>query len=138
MAFVVDASVTMAWFLAGEATPYSEGVLDRLEKTGAIAPIVWPLEVANAFLIGERRGRLTAAQTARFVHDLKLLPITVDDGAVAGAWGPILALGRAHNLTAYDAAYLELATRLGVSLATQDARLRAAAGDVGVPLIREG
>ena len=135
MAFVVDASVTMAWCFLDEATSYTWAVLDRLQDTGAVVPTIWPLDVASVLLVGERRQRLTAAETTRFVQTLQGLPITVDDGEMTGALGPILALGREHGLSAYDAAYLELAMRLGLPLATQDARLSAAAARTGVPLI---
>lgn len=134
MAFVVDASVTMAWCLE-ETTLETEALLERLRETSGVVPVVWPLEVANIMLVGERRGRITQAQTAHFVQLLGTLPITVDDWAIAVAWETVLALGRTHNLSAYDAAYLELAVRQGLPLATQDARLRAAATAVGVPLV---
>jgi predicted nucleic acid-binding protein len=133
MAFVVDASVTMAWCFEAETTSETEALLERLRETSGVVPVVWPLEVANIMLVGERRGRITQAQTAHFVQLLGTLPIVVDDRAIVEAWGAILALGRAHNLSAYDAAYLELAVRQGLPLATQDARLRAAATAGGVP-----
>lgn len=135
MAFVVDASVAMAWCFVQEVTPYTQSVLDRLQDTGGTVPLIWPLEVANTLLVGERRGRITQAESGRFLTVVRDLPLTIDDGAPDAAWGTILPLGRAHNLSAYDAAYLELAMRQGLSLATQDARLRAAATAVGVPLV---
>lgn len=135
MAFVLDASVALAWFLADEATPRTEAVLERLHGSEATVPVVWPLEVANAFLMAERRQRITPSQTALAVGNLTALPITVDDGALVEAWGAVLRLARDHGLTTYDASYLELALRLGLPLATQDARLGAAAQRVGVPLV---
>jgi predicted nucleic acid-binding protein len=96
-------------------------------------PAIWPLEVANVLLVSERRQRLTQAQTTRFVELLQALPITVDRGQKG--LDSLLALGREHKLSAYDAAYLELATRLGLALATQDARLSAAAIAIGVSLV---
>jgi len=135
MAFVLDASVALAWFLAGEATRHTEAVLERLHGSEAAVPVVWPLEVANAFLMAERRQRITPSQTADAVGNLTALPIRVDDGALGEAWGTVLRLARDHGLTAYDASYLELAMRLGLPLATQDARLGAAAGRVGVHLV---
>ncbi|MGO9464305.1 MAG: type II toxin-antitoxin system VapC family toxin, partial [Isosphaeraceae bacterium] len=100
----------------------------------AHVPSLWPLEVANALLVGERRGRITSAETARFVAILGAFPITVDDQTVAHAWTDTMHLARAHNLSSYDAAYLELAIRFGLPLAALDGRLKAAAGAVGVPL----
>ena len=136
MAIVMDASVTMAWCFEDEATPYTEAVLDLLRNTGAVVSAVWPLEVANVLLVGERRQRLTPARTARFVQLLQSLPITVDTEVLTRALGPVLALAREPGLTAYDATYLELAMREGLPLATQDAQLSAAATRLGVPLVR--
>lgn len=135
MVFVVDASVTMAWCFEEETTPYTESILDRLVDEAAMVPAIWPLEVANILVIGERRQRVTTAQVTRFVQQLGNLPITVDTQAIAGAWGPVLSLARTQGLSAYDAAYLELAMRQGFPLATNDARLSEAAARVGVPLL---
>lgn len=136
MAFVVDNSVTMAWCFEDEATPYTESLLDRLQNEQAVVPAIWPLEMANVLLMGERRQRLTEAQTARFMELLTSLPITVDTGALSEDLGPILAIGRQHTLSAYDASYLELAMRQGLPLASQEAQLRGAAAVAGVPLVQ--
>ena len=125
MPFVVDASVALAWCFEDEATPQTEAVLDRLSHDTAVVPSLWELEVSNVLLAGERRDRLTESQSARFVALLAQLPILVDTASVDV--GAVLAAGRQHVLTAYDAAYLVLAEREGVPLATLDARLRAAA-----------
>lgn len=133
--FVLDCSVTMAWCFGDEATPYTTGVRDQLANLRAIVPTIWPLEVANAILVGERRQRLDEARALRFITLLSGLPITVDDQTSTQAFGPSIHLARAHNLSAYDASYLELATRLGLPLATLDAKLIAAAKATGVPLM---
>ena len=135
MPFVVDASVALAWCFEDEATPQTEAVLDRLSHDTAVVPSLWELEVSNVLLAGERRDRLTESQSARFVALLAQLPILVDTASVDV--GAVLAAGRQHVLTAYDAAYLVLAEREGVPLATLDARLRAAAQAVGVAVIVE-
>lgn len=135
MPFVVDASVALAWCFEDEATPQTEAVLDRLSHDTAVVPSLWELEVSNVLLAGERRDRLTESQSARFVALLAQLPILVDTASVDV--GAVLAAGRQHLLTAYDAAYLVLAEREGVPLATLDARLRAAAQAVGVAVIGE-
>ena len=135
MAFVVDASVALAWCFEDEATSYAESVLDRLQQTEAVVPAIWPLEVANVLLMAERRQRLTEAQTARMIQLLRGLPITIDAEGLAQAWGPMLSLGREYGLSAYDSSYLEHAMRQGISLATQDAALREAAPRAGVPLV---
>lgn len=88
--------------------------------------------MANILLVAERRGRLAEAQSVRAIQYLQDLPIMVAGGEDIQ---PILALGRLHSLTAYDASYLDLAMRAGHPLATQDNRLRAAAEQAGVPLL---
>lgn len=136
MALVVDASVTIAWFFADEVTSFTESVLDRVENTEAVVPATWPLEICNVLLVAERRRRVTAAQTAYFLRFLETLPITVDPVSPNLVLGPVLALGREHDLTAYDASYLELAVREGLPLATLDAALMSAARRVGTSLVQ--
>lgn len=135
MTFVVDASVALAWCFEDEITPFTEAMLERTRLNGAFVPAHWSLEMANALLVGERRQRLTEARATSLARTLGELPITVDDGAISGALGAVLALGRQHGLSAYDAAYLELAAREGLPLASRDTRLREAAARVGVPLL---
>lgn len=135
MPFVLDNSMAMAWCFGDEATPFAYRILDQLASDHALAPAVWPLEVANAVLTGERRGRLQPADAARFLGLVRSLPIEVDASSLDRSLGPILELARTHNLSAYDASYLELAMREGVALATQDERLRAAARRAGVVLL---
>lgn len=135
MPFVVDASVTLAWCFEDEATTETEAILDLLSDDTAIVPSLWELEVSNVLLIGERRRRLTESQTARFIALLGQLPILVDSASVD--MGAVIAVGRHHALTAYDAAYLVLAEREGVPLATLDTKLRHACQAVGVRLIPE-
>ena len=135
MAFVVDASVALAWCFEDEATPYAESVLDRLQQTEAVVPAIWPLEVANVLLTAERRQRLSEAQTVRLAQLLRGLPITIDTEGLTQALGSTLSHGREYGLSAYDTSYLELAMRQGLSLATQDADLREAAARAGVPLV---
>jgi predicted nucleic acid-binding protein len=130
--FVLDGSVTLAWYFKDEADPYADAVAARLSEVRGVVPVIWPLEVANAVLMGERRRRSTEAQAAKWLDSLGSLPITVDDETNAQAWGEVLRLARAHQLSAYDAAYLELALRRGLVLASLDDRLKAAAAAVGV------
>jgi predicted nucleic acid-binding protein len=131
-AFVLDCSVTMAWFFQDEAEAYAEAVEDALADAEAVVPATWPLEVANTLVTGERRRRSTEAQAATWLRYLRALPVTVDDETAGRAWGDTLSLARAHQLSAYDAAYLELALRRGLPLATLDDRLKAAAAAAGV------
>jgi len=132
--FVLDCSVTMAWCFDDEATPYTNGVRDRLADVKAIVPALWPVEVANATIVGERRKRLDEARSSRFLALLSGLPIIVDGETAARAWTDTMHLARGHNLSAYDASYLELAVRLGLPLACLDGKLKTAAAAVGVPL----
>ncbi|MGH2459121.1 MAG: type II toxin-antitoxin system VapC family toxin [Chloroflexota bacterium] len=135
MAFVVDNSVAMAWCFDDEANAYTESVLDRLRREEAVVPSIWPLEAANVLLLAERRQRISEAQLSHFVTILRSLPITVSEIRLEAATGPVLSLARSHRLTAYDAAYLELAMREVLPPATQDHDLAAAARRVGVPLV---
>jgi predicted nucleic acid-binding protein len=132
--FVLDNSVTMAWCFADEISPYTQGIRDHLDENPALVPIIWPFEVANVLLVAERRGRLTEAQTGRFLEFLSTMPIAVDAESEPNALQTVLT-GRVHGLTAYDACYLELAMRQGLPLATQDGQLRAAATRAGVALL---
>ncbi len=136
--FVLDCSVAMAWCFADEPDAVADAVLDRLSEDVALAPSIWPLEVANVLLVAERRGRINAAAAARFLDLLAALPITIDETTRERAWGPIAGLGREHGLSSYDAAYLELAMREGVPLASRDAKLRSAAEASGVPVMPGG
>jgi len=132
VAFVIDASVTMAWCFEDEATRGTDELLGRLATEDAYAPSVWPLEVTNVLLVAERRGRLVESKAMRFVALLDQLPIAVDPHVTIG---DLLAGGRRHALSAYDAAYLFLAQRLAMPLATLDNTLAAAAHAAGVELV---
>src|SRR5271165_3640720 len=131
-AFVLDCSVTMSWFFKDEINAYAKGIRKSLSKVSAIVPALWPLEVANILLLGERRQRSKAAEASNWLNYLQLLPIRVDDETAARAWPDILHVARSYGLSAYDAAYLELAIRLGLPLASLDDRLKAAAATAGV------
>jgi predicted nucleic acid-binding protein len=133
-AFVLDGSVTMVWGFDDESDTYAQAILDRMPELQAHVPSLWPLEVANALLVGERRRRMTPADTARFITILGAFPISVDSETVAHAWADTLHLSRANNLSSYDASYLELAIRLGLPLAALDGKLKAAAAATGMPL----
>jgi predicted nucleic acid-binding protein len=133
--FVIDTSITMAWCFEDEATEAADVVLDRLGNEAATVPTIWPLEVANVLLVAERRSRLTEAQASRFLELLAQLPIEVDDTPTELI--SVVAAGRRHELSAYDASYLVLAERLGTSLATLDQQLARAANRAGIQLLIE-
>ena len=128
----LDCSVALAWCFPDEKAPYPQAVLDALAEAHALVPPLWPLEVGNALLVGERRKRSTQADTTNWLAFLQALPISVDEESMAWAWSSVVGLARAHNLSAYDAAYLELALRRGLPLATLDNKLKAAAAAVGL------
>ena len=131
--FVLDGSLALAWCFNDEADPCVDAVAARFPATRATVPAIWPLEIANAVLMGERRQRSTEAQAAKLLGYLARLPIFVDDLTSERAWGEVLGLARAHRLSAYDGAYLELALRRALPLATLDEKLKAAALAAGVP-----
>lgn len=133
MAFVLDASLTMAWCFEDEADPRTDAVLDHLQDEPAVVPMLWRLEVANVLLVAQRRKRLTPAQSTRFVELLEALPISVDESPVDLAG--VLATALGHQLSAYDATYLLLASRLGLALATADHALAQACRAAGVALL---
>ncbi len=136
MPLVLDASVAAAWAFEDETTPYTDRVLAMLDHDTAQVPAIWALQVANAMLAAERRHRIQLADTVRFAILIRALTIEVDDMRLERAMGAVLNLAREHALSAYDASYLELAMREGLPLATQDDGLRAAARQVGVPLVQ--
>ena len=131
---VIDSSIAIAWCFPDEKDDYSEAVLESLASTQGVVPYLWHLEVANTLVVGERRKRSTQANTVTWLGFLAALPIAVDDETKFHAFGNTLNLARDHNLSAYDAAYLELAMRLALPLATLDDKLKAAAQAAGVIL----
>jgi predicted nucleic acid-binding protein len=132
MNFVLDASVALAWCFEDEGGAYAIDVLNTLQTAAAVATSLWPLEVTNGLVTAQRRGRIDAGAAARYAQLLLSLPIVVDPVARRRAFDVVLPLARKHALTSYDAAYLELAMRLGVPLATLDAPLRQAAEAEGI------
>ena len=129
--FVVDASISAAWFLADEATPATEAALQATATQDVWVPAIWLLEVGNLLLSAQRRKRITAAKRRELASAAAALRIRVDREPVAIPALDELAAG--HALSAYDAAYLELALRRGLPLATQDEALAAAMLKAGVP-----
>ena len=130
--FVLDCSVTVAWLFHDEATPETDELLDRLKKGAALVPAIWSLEVGNVLTKAQRRNRVTAAQAASCLELVRRLPIEVDAETERRALNEVLSLARTERLTTYDAAYLELAMRRGLDLATRDKALVLAAGRVKV------
>jgi len=135
---VIDASLALAWCFKDELTEAATRLLEELQSGAAAVPLLWPIEVANVLAIAERRKRITLAQRAQLIALLETLEIDVDGKTSALAFTRILDLAREQRLTAYDAAYLELAMRLGVPLASKDGDLCDAAERVGVKAVRAG
>lgn len=135
MSLVLDSSVTLARILSDETTAAVERVFDLVSEGGAWVPGLWRLEVANALEMGVRRGRHTAEFRDSMLADLSLLMIRIDPESDRRAWGKTLRLAERHRLPIYDTAYLEIALRRGLPLATLDQELRAAASNEKVPLI---
>jgi predicted nucleic acid-binding protein len=129
---VIDASVALAWCFPDEASDYADAVLVALEDQQLIVPAIWGVEIANALLVGERRKRLQETDIIRFSELLKGLTIFEDSRPVADALNGILPLARAYDLSAYDAAYLDVAARHGAPIATLDGALQRAASAKGI------
>jgi predicted nucleic acid-binding protein len=135
--FVLDASVALCWFFEGQKTAYTEAVFECLARGDeALVPVVWPLEVVNSLVVAARQKTITATQLETFVADLKELPVEVDLEGVERIYSSILRISRQHQLSSYDAAYLDLALVEGLPLATLDRNLRAAAKRAGVELVK--
>ena len=132
---VIDASAALSTILKEERTPTSVALRDRIAADGAVVPALWWLEVANVLLIAERKARVKPGERATALGGLAALPITTDLETAARSRSDTLALAEAHRLTVYDAAYLELALRRQLPLATLDNELAAAAGACGVPVV---
>lgn len=116
----------MPWYFQDEASPESERLFEKVGAEGAVAPIHWRLEVANSFRTALRRGRIDLAYRDASLRDLEELLVEIDADTALHAWEATLALADEFSLTPYDAAYLELAVRRELPLATLDKALRAA------------
>ena len=132
--FVLDSSVTLAWAFGDQGDHYSDGVLSALLEAEAVVPALWAIEVANGLLVAERRQRLTAAEADAFARNLAALPIRQDDADTPQGIGHVLSAGRSHGPSVYGAAYVDLALRLALPLATRDEALRTAARKAGTRL----
>jgi predicted nucleic acid-binding protein len=134
--FVADASVTLPWCFQDEATAWTDGLLDRLRGGDRIAvPAHWPTEISNGLLMGLRRKRIPPGRPQLFWDQLAILPIDVEPPLTSVQAKAVLTLCEVHGLTVYDAAYLELAMRKGLPLATQDSDLVKAAQLEGASMV---
>jgi predicted nucleic acid-binding protein len=135
VSFILDNSVTMRWFF-GDGKPqelaYAGKVLDAMKLQSALVPMTWGLEVSNVIARAEAKGLVTEARSELFLEMLKNVDIDVDSAIFAHALSDTLQLARRYRLSSYDASYLELALRSGLSLATLDEDLQKAAKKAGV------
>ena len=136
MAFVVDCSVTLAWFLADERTSFTDSVLRATEEIEHWVPAIWTLEFANGLLMAQRRKRIEREARVEALERVLRLGLHVDP--TTSDMKSVSALAERRDLTTYDAAYLELAARRGFGLITLDAALAAAAGAEGVAVQAPG
>ena len=134
-ALVLDASATAPWFLIDEADAASAALLIQVAQQGALVPAIWHFEVASILRSAERRSRLTPDLADAVYLRLARMPIATDAPALGTLAGRLHGLARQHGLTPYDAAYLELAQRRALPLATRDAALIRAAMTEGVELL---
>ena len=132
--FVLDNSIVLSWCLADEDVPIAERAMRLVIEEGAIVPGIWWYELRNALVVNERRGRLDSEDTRSTLADLRELRIASDHDHNESV---LLDLSREHNLSVYDAAYLEVASRRALPLASLDRRLCAAASACHVALLEE-
>jgi len=135
--FVVDNSVVMTWFFKDQASSYADSILDRLSNANAYVPSVWPLEVVNVLVLAERKRCISLADSVRFISILSKLPILVQHESQSKVLKDLLNLARTHELSSYDASYLDLAMTKGLPLATLDKKLRRAAESVNIVILSE-
>ena len=134
--FVLDASMAFAWVYPGQATPESETLL-KLVKSGTVAvvPPLWYLEVSNGLLVGQRRKLISPALRREALDRLSTLALVSDEADPHSAFGTTTTLADEHGLSVYDAAYLEVALRLGLPLGSRDQSLLAVARRCGVAVV---
>jgi predicted nucleic acid-binding protein len=135
MSLVLDSSVALAWVYADETTDAVLRLFDTIRLNGAWVPGLWRWEIANVLQLNVRRGRHAGDFRDGALASLALLPVKVDAESDRQAWSAALHLAERHGLTVYDAAYLEIASRRKIPLATLDRQLRAAAASNGVELL---
>ena len=134
MSIVLDASMTLAWLFEDEQTDQVLATINHAYMGGASVPPLWRYEVANGLQMAIRRQRITPDYRTRCLDKIDELPITIDPDGVSEIWSTTIKLADLYRLTVYDAAYLELAQRRRLPLATLDAALSKAARESGVDL----
>ena len=133
---VIDASVALAWCFPDEASEYADGVLVALEGSAILVPALWSVEITNAVLMAERHKRVKQPEIRRFVELLDALTVMMDSQSVTESVSNILPIAREYGLSAYDAAYLDVAVRHAVPLATLDSALQKAGRKAGIEIFK--
>lgn len=133
--FVLDCSIAMVWCFEDEANAKADALLERVRFEGAVVPALWHWEVANVLALAVRKHRLSQRDAQARLTLLGRLPIATDAEGPARAWNEAFALAQSQALTIYDSAYLELALRLGIGLATLDKRLRQAGQSLKITVL---
>jgi predicted nucleic acid-binding protein len=134
---VIDNSIVMAWCFEDEASAYTDAIQELLVDNTAVVPAIWPLEVANVLLVAERKKRISKVDSGHFVALLSQLPIEVEPADSDRVFHDVLSLARQHQLSSYDASYLDLAIRKGVPIASLDKAIIRAAKEIKVHLIQK-
>ena len=132
---IIDCSITMSWCFSDEATPATMAIQDRLVSERALVPMHWFLEVTNVLAMAERHRRISRTKSSHFLTLLDTMDIEVDAETAGRAFVHLLPLCRSHGLTSYDAAYLELALRRRLPLASLDDRLRSTTKSLGIEVL---
>jgi predicted nucleic acid-binding protein len=132
--FVLDASIALSWCFVDEKTPLTDDLLNQIAsgKHSVLVPNLWPLEIGNILVNAERRKRISYAQVSECLDMLGSLPIHIDEETAQKSFHEILSLAYAEKITTYDAAYLELALRKRIPLASKDKALCKAAERLGI------
>jgi predicted nucleic acid-binding protein len=134
VSLVLDPSVVAGWFIGDESTSLTNAALSVVAASGALVPSLWPYEVTDMFLMAERRGRISSKDVSSALEALAALPIDLRPTSSTRDPAALARVAREFRLSAYDAAYLDLAVRTRSSLATLDGPLREAAVRAGVPI----
>ena len=135
--FVLDASVTLAWFLDRPTALYADRIRQLLLRGNrAVVPALWQLEIANGFIVAERRGLLTPSETTETLQNLDvIIAEAIESSRDTFSMRSVMHTAREFRLTAYDAVYLETALQQGLPLETLDRQLLTAASKAGVEIV---
>ena len=139
MEWVLDCSLALAWGLPDETSKEADRFLGQFSQNGVLwVPALWWYEVSNALMVAQRRQRLSEADRIRLIELYGMLPIQIDADLSLDIVWRFHTLAQQYTLSVYDAAYLELALRKGVGLATLDRHLIKAARKASVKVIEGG